>query len=397
MGYIVILGAAADLVDRVRSVPGHVVAARDRAGMDDLARVNGLESVLTVRSDTLADMVILGDGLLVAEALSLAELIGTLFPSVDRVLVAEPDTELVLRAMRSGVRDIVSRDVSEDELKVLMHRSERTPTATRRPNVVSKLNDLHRVIVVSGPKGGVGRSTVATNVALGLARSAPMDTVLIDLDLQFGDAGGLLDITPSHTIAEAFGSASALDSLILKTLLTVHDSGFYVLCSGESPATADEMSADQIRHLLQQLSSQFRYVVVDTAAGLNEHTLAAIDEASDLLLVTSMDLSSARALKKEVDILVELEIAPLSRHVIMNFAERQTGIDVRQVEAAIGLPIEVVVPRSREVRLGNDLGRPVMEYKRRGGAGKAFERLISLIHADEEITRINKHRGVLVP
>lgn len=397
MAFIVTLGAAPDLVDRVRSIPGHVVVAHDRAEMDDLARVKGLESVLTVCNNTLADMVILGEEQPIAEALSVATSIGKMYPRITRVLIAdEADEDLVFRAMRSGIRDIVAGDASEDELKVLMHRASRTPTVARREDVLSKLNDLHRVIVVTGPKGGVGRSTVATNVAIGLARSAPMDTVLVDLDLKFGDAGELLGITPSHTIAEAFGSAGALGGKILRTLLTVHHSGLHVLCSGESPAAADEMSAAQVRLLLQQLSNQFRYVVVDTAAGLNEHTIAAIEEASDLLLVSSMDLSIARAVRLEHDILVEREIAPGSRHVVMNLADRSSGTDVREMETAIGLPIEIVVPRSRAVRLGNDVGRPVMERKRRGPAVRAFERLTDLIELNERSTPSNKHRGALV-
>jgi pilus assembly protein CpaE len=397
MSHVVLLGSDNTLAQRVQSIPGHQASAFSRTRMDELAHVDGFDSLLAVPGG-LADVVIFGQDLPVAESLSMAESIAVRYPWIQLVLVAEPDTDLVLRAMRSGVRDIVSTSIGEDDLKVLLHRfteSARVKTDTREP-AVEEPSDPHRVIVVAGPKGGVGRSTVATNVAVGLSRNAPMDTVLVDLDLGFGDAGGLLNLNPVHTIADAFGSSASLDPLILKTILTVHPAGFYVLCCADSPAMADEVSAAQTGALVRQLSSQFRYVVVDTSSGMDAHTLGAIEEASDLILVSSMDVSSAHALRKEIKLLTELDIVPSSRHVVMNFADRRSGIGIREVEAVIGLPVQVVVPRSLKVQMSNDLGEAVMEKRRRGSVVKAFDRLVELIHADELTATGSKHRGVFV-
>lgn len=400
MSHVVLLGSDQGLVQRVQSIPDHVVTAHDRDQVDELSHIDGLESVLTASDGALADVVFFGVEIPVAVSLTMAESIAFTYPTMEIVLVAEPDTHLVLRAMRSGVRDIVPAAVSEDELKVLLHRvSENVAVRIVAPQVevASVPADPHRVIVISGPKGGVGRSTIATNVAVALSRNAPMDTVLIDLDLQFGDAGGLLNLTPVHTIADAFRSAASSDTLILKTFLTVHPSGFYVLCCADAPGVADSITAEQTKHLLQQLSAQFRYVVVDTAAGIDVHTLGAIEEATDLVLVSSMDVSSTRALRREIDLLNELDIVPSSRHVVVNFADRSAGLGVREVEAAIGLPIGVIVPRSRDVQLANDLGEALMNRKHGGPVVQAFDSLIKLIRADEELARgSSKHRGVLV-
>jgi len=381
----------------MESLPGHQVAVMNSDQVGDLNRSGGLEGLLGGAAVDAPELVILGEDIPFGDSLSMAGTIDTSYPDVEIVLVAEPGTDLIVQAMRSGIRDIVPPSIGQDELKVLMHRASDNVSSRVKSHTVEtvELVEQSRIIVVASPRGGTGKSTVATNMAVALAKSAPLQTVLVDLDLQFGDTSNLLNLKPVHSIADAFES-SAVDMLILKTFLTVHPSGFYVLCAAESPTVSDNVSGEQVKQLLQQLSSQFRYVVVDTSSGLKESTMTAIKAASDLVLVSTMDLANAQAMRKEIGLLAELDLLPSSRHIVLNFADRDSGVGVRQIESALGLPVDVVVPRSYDVLYAGNVGESVMAKKGGGQVGKAIHRLVKRIQTDEEADIRNKHRGIEV-
>lgn len=401
MTNILVLAANAELTRQIRGIPGHNVVLVDREKVDHIVRLDGAESVLGLGSGNMPEIVILGDEVPVGESLSIAQNLDSDFPEIELVLVAEVDTELALRAMRVGVREIVPPTLTDDELKVLLHRASSNVGNRLRPQLggeaAGTIED-GRVILVASPKGGVGKSTLAANLAVALAAKGPLETVLVDLDIQFGDAATLLNLQPTHSIADAFGTTAALDTLILKTFLTVHPAGFYVLCGAESPTASDDVSSAHVKRLLHQLSAQFRNVIVDTAAGLNEHTLAALEEANDVVLVSSMDVSSIRSLRKAIDVLSELNLLPSSRHVVLNFADRRAGLTVRDVEAVIGMPVDVVMPRSPYLPVAANRGTPFMLRKRHGVVGKSILSLVERLNVDvtseSASGKRTKHAGV---
>lgn len=399
MTRVLLLATNPSLTKCVEEVPDQHVGFISGDTLAEIDRLDGLIGLFVNHGNDVPDVVVLGDLVPVEDCLSIAEFIDANYPEVDMFLVAEPEADVVMRAMRVGIREIVPSSIGPDELKVLFHRASSNVSMrlnARPVSIVPEQVDPSRVIVVVSPKGGVGKSTVAANVAVTLAKTSPMETVLVDLDLQFGDAGIMLNLEPLHSVADAFESTAALDTLILKTFLTVHPSGCYVLCAAASPTASAKISAEQISHLLKQLSSQFRYVVVDTSTGLDECTLSAVQAASDLIMVSSMDRASTGALRKEIDVLANLGLIPPSQHVVLNFANRRAGLGVRDVETAIGLPVDVVIPLSLDVPFLGNLGVAFMERKRGGPVVKAFHQLVARIHADEESDLINKHRGMEV-
>src|SRR5690606_32365469 len=160
-----------------------------------------------------------------------------------------------------------------------------------------------RVIAVASPKGGVGKTTIATHLAAALAQHSPTGTVLVDLDVQFGDVAAALDLDPTYTLGDVLSGPVATDAIALKSLLTQHESGLYVLPGVRNPAEADHIGTEHISRLLGTLKREFRYVVLDTAPGLHEQTLAALDQATDVVLVCGLDVPSVRGMRKELDLL----------------------------------------------------------------------------------------------
>lgn len=362
-----ILAGEDDFVARVNILPGTQVVSLSRANI-------GSERFDLMRSldpQSLPDLIFLCEGLTVEQSLSLAAAADERYPSIDLILVGEYEAGVIVDAMRAGVRDVVTHDAPDTRLVEVLRRAEKQRVVVPPPTSVARTRptapEVTRVITVISPKGGVGKTSIATNLAIGLAEKNPMDVVLVDLDLQFGDISSTLDIAPVSTMEDALGPAAAGDNLVLKTMLTVHASSFYVLPGADSPAANENVSGQQIKRLIDQLSSLFQFIVIDTPAGLDEPTLAALERTDDAILVSTMDVSCVRGVRKEALLLGELGLLPQSRMLALNLADRQSGMKIKDVEAVVGMPVDVVIPRSNDVQLASNHGEPLMLKKKKGG------------------------------
>lgn len=292
-------------------------------------------------------------------ALDLARRVDEQGLPVEVVLVTARADDLALPALRVGVRDLLSPDAGVEDVRVVLRRTQ--DGLARRGRVDGDASVAGgRLITIASPKGGVGKTTVATNLALGLAAGAPQSTVLVDLDVQFGDVAAALDLQPTYTIADMIGGGAVSDLMALKALLTVHDSGLQVVCGVASPDEADALTPTAISALLQTLRREYRYVIVDTAPGLTDPTLAALDLTTDLVLVTGLDVPSVRGLRHERRLLESIGLPAMTQHVVVNMADRAGGLTVPDVEATIGRPVDLTIPRSDKIALATNKGVPIV-------------------------------------
>jgi MinD-like ATPase involved in chromosome partitioning or flagellar assembly len=236
-----------------------------------------------------------------------------------------------------------------------------------------------QVIAVISPKGGLGKTTIASNLAVGLARIARDSVVLIDADVQFGDVATVLGLSPVHTLPDMVSGLAPRDTMVLKTFLTPHPAGFYVVGGADSPADGDRVTGDQLTHLIKQLAGIFRYVIIDTTPGLGEHALTAIEQATDAVLLCSMGVPNLRALRKELAVLDGIGLMPPVRHVVLNLADKTSGLSRRDAEETIGASVDVVIPRSKAVPLSTNRGVPILEESPRDAASKALMELVSRV------------------
>ncbi|MET4144056.1 AAA family ATPase [Arthrobacter sp. UYCo732] len=352
------------------------------------------EEVLGAVTDGAPQVILLGPGINLDDSLRLASAFDVQHPDISLVLVREADPDLTLTAMRSGIRDILAPDADPDTIRVMLERACQAATSRRRSISPSAAADepLGKVITVTAAKGGVGKTTVATNIAVGLGRIAPMSTVLVDLDTQFGDVDTVLRIVPEHTLKDAVTGAAAEDTMVLKTLLSVHPASIYALCAPADPAASNRISGDQITHMLKQLASEFRYVVVDTAPGLGEHTLAALEAATDLVLLCGMDVPSVRGARKELDVLQKLHMTSQKRHLVVNNATRDSGLSIQDIEATLGAPVNLAIPRSKALAYSTNQGEPLLHQRSRDKAAKALRRLVDRFDPECATPRKGLHR-----
>jgi len=318
-----------------------------------------------------------------AEALELAARLDELCPSVSVVLVSDDGSQLALAAIRAGATDILHPGADPVEIEQVIARAVELAEVRAVQQLgappAAESASTGRVISVVSPKGGVGKTTVATNLAVGLARVAPQATVLVDLDIQFGDVASGLNLDPEYFLPSAVDGPASQDTMVLKTFLTLHETGLYVIPAPESPIEADGISAVDVRQLLRTLATEFRYVVVDTAPGLSEHTLAAMDETTDLVLLSSMDVPGLRGLRKELETLRALDLLGQRRQVVINFSDPGAGLSAADIEATIGAPVDVMLPRSKAVPASVNLGVPLLQSGARNPMTKQLRALVERI------------------
>ena len=150
------------------------------------------------------------------------------------------------------------------------------------------------IITVFSPKGGVGKTTTAVNLALALADHGARKVCLVDLDLAFGDVAITMQLFPAHTIEEAIGAEELLDFSMVEGLLTRHEESLMVLAAPAGPDARDRVSASLISRVLRTLKQEFDYVVVDTCPSFDELTLQALDETDECVIIATLDVPDAQ-------------------------------------------------------------------------------------------------------
>jgi pilus assembly protein CpaE len=341
--------------------------------VDDPARlVTDLHGLTT-------EVVAIGPDLSQDAALELARALDHERPDISVVIIAEPSATLLQSALRAGARDVIAPDAPGAALRAAIERA--LEASGHRRAAMDRDDeddgDTTRVISVLCPKGGAGKTTLSSNLAIGLADISPTDLVVVDLDLQFGDIASALSLDVEQSIADATRDLDALDSTTLKTYLTRHPKGFFVLCAPATPIEADELESKHVERVLELLIDSFKYVLIDTPSGLDEPTLAALEYTTDIVLLSATDVPSVRSTRKEIDALKVIGHAEQQWHFVLNRADARTGLTIKAIESALGVSVDVAIPSSRSVPVSLNNGVPLMESDPRSAVSLAISQLVN--------------------
>jgi pilus assembly protein CpaE len=292
------------------------------------------------------------------------------------------DVEDRIRFLEAGADDVVAKpfDTREIEARVeaLLLRFQRSKDLS----AVVSLDGItvaraRRMIAVHSPKGGVGVSTVATNIAMAAAQLRPDRVVIVDLDLQFGQVATHLNLIPRQTLADVVRDVAALrEAELLRTYATKHDSGLHVLAAPTGPELAGLITADHVDRILSTLLATYDQVVVDTGSWLDERTLMAFEHAENVLFVMNPEIAALKAMAALVEYLNEAGTVAAKSVFVLNNTFGREILKLRDVEGALGMKIEMELPYDPFLYLkAVNEGNPIVLGAPRSAAA---ERLIAL-------------------
>jgi pilus assembly protein CpaE len=308
--------------------------------------------------NTSPDIIIMTLGAGDTDVLNLAERIILHRPKTFVILVADSlDVEIMQEAVKVGCHNLIefpstSKEFAEYIKSVYNNESIRIKSLSNKDTLVW----ASRVITVFGAKGGLGKSTIAANLAVKLTEKRKK-VALVDLDLQFGDLNIFLDLEPKDTIVELVQDVVSPNIDSVRSYMSVHSSGVHVLCAPRSPEYAELVSADKVQSLLSLLRTYYDYVIVDTSPSFTDVTITAIESSSMIFFVTGLDISILRNSKLSVSLLESLQQTDKIR-LIVNRAVDMNSITINDVQKIIGYPIWAKLPSDYKVAV-NALNRGV--------------------------------------
>ena len=257
-------------------------------------------------------------------------------------LVDSLSTDILQRAMAAGVRNVtVFPDNGYDfsEWLKTIYNNERMRSQAMDQN--KSISWISKVITVFAAKGGIGKTTVAVNLAAKLAEQNKK-VALLDFDLEFGDASVFLNLDVKDTLAELLMEKSEFDIDTIRSYMNVHSSGVHVLCAPKSPEYSEGINANHIEKLMNTLRSYYDYVIIDTPASFNDITLTAIEGSAMVIFMTGFDISILRNSKLSINLLDSLQQKEKVRILINR--DMEGNITTNDVEKILGKQIWARIP-----------------------------------------------------
>jgi pilus assembly protein CpaE len=355
-------------------------------GAQQYETISDLTQVLQAGRPT---VVVFGPSLVTPIGFEHVNQLTSVYPELGAIFAAHAlSTEILQHALRVGARDAVQIDERGESLAQAVSRvgeliqtplrSMTMPMAASTPGAPTGIMPRSapgRLIVVFSTKGGVGKSTIATNVAAAMARSIDDAVSLMDADLQFGDISVMLGIPPDATVVDAAAAIHYADPELMRNLVTRHETGLMVLPAPSEPSMSAGVAPDEMVAVCGGLQAISGYVVVDTPTNFDDTTLGLLEAADDVLLVGSMDIPSVKNLKIGMQALDLVAIAGPKLRLVLNRANAQVKLDVREIEHVLGLKASFPVPYDLAVPLSINAGVPVVTHDPRSAAARAFEQI----------------------
>lgn len=296
----------------------------------------------------------------------------------------QTDNGFVGAAFDAGADDVIVLPQPAGELSFAIEKA----IARRRGPAQAVLAPM---IAILGPKGGTGKTLAACNLGVALA-NAGRRPVVVDIDLQFGDVGLALGLTPDRTIYDLAVAAGDLDAGKVESFLLEHRTGVRALLAPTRPDQAAEVTIAFLRKVFEILRSSHDFVIVDTPPAFSPEVIAAVDSSSHLCVVGMLDVLSLKDTKIGIETLERMGYDPAELTVVLNRADTSVGIGERDVEQLLGRAPDVRVPSDRAIPRAITSGRTIVEQEPRSGAARAFSAL-----ADRYVQEADAARAAAAP
>lgn len=279
------------------------------------------------------------------------------------IMSVQGESDYLRRAMQAGAREFLIKPFSTTDLVDSVRRVHQlglqqrdrighVPAQTAGPSqpVIPESDERGKIIAIFSPKGGVGCSTLAINLAIAIHKETSAKVGLIDASLQFGDIAVLLNVQARRTIADlASYSNSDLETDLIDTVMVAHNSGIKALLAPPRPEMADLVTAEVLVNVLDKMQDMFDVIIIDMYSSLEDTVLSALDASDLVVLVTTPEIPAIKSARLFFEVTEALEYPPAKTQLILNKAVRQGGIRAADIEASIKHKVVAQLPLEEKV------------------------------------------------
>jgi pilus assembly protein CpaE len=331
---------------------------------------------LTIAGKVQPDVVLMDINMPDMDGIAATEKLAAHVPTASVVMMSvQGEADYLRRSMLAGAREFLVKPFSSDELtasirQVYTREREKLSRMAASPAAAglggSSANGTDdgthdgQVIAIFSPKGGVGRTTLAVNLAVAAATDLGKSVVLVDGSFQFGDVGVLLNLNPKNkSIADLVPELEAGEPESLDTFVINHSTGIRVLLAPPSPEMAELITPSGVRRVLEALRRTHDLVIVDCTSWFNDTTLAILDAADTVLTMLSLEITSIKNMRLFLEVAEQLGYEQNKIKLVLNRADSSLGIRVSDVESSIGRKVDhTIVSDGRSVVYALNRGVP---------------------------------------
>lgn len=309
---------------------------------------NGREA-LELAKQQRPDVILMDINMPEMDGITATEAIVSFDPTIQVIIMSvQGETDYLRRAMLAGAREFLVKPISADDLyKSIRHVYKLAANRPRQTQQVAsggtaaapgESDARGQVIAVFGPKGGVGTSSIAANLAIAIRQTTNKKVVLMDGNLTLGDMNVILNLVSTRTIVDLADRINELDSDLVNSVLAPHTSQIKVLLAPPNPQTGELVTAEHVRTIVDFLRRDFDYVIVDTPASFQDRTLAVLDSADRIVVLMTMELTSLKNIKHFFEVTNLLGYSSDKMMLVLNKADNsmiKMGFSVKSVEENI--------------------------------------------------------------
>jgi len=325
----------------------------------------GIEAI-TVANENTPDVFLVSAEEPVARALQTMESLGDAIPDVPVVVYSSlADAASVRRAMVSGARDYLIKPLKPEDLSRAIYgvleqeEKRRLRSSGERPEAAAR----GTIITIFGAKGGIGKTTISTNLATALVRGTGSTVTLVDMDTRFGDVAIMMDVAVEQSIADLARHIEEIDRDTVRDYLVRHHSGVQILPAPLHPTEWRNVTPAQISKIIDLLAQTHDYVVIDTPGTFNEIVAVTLEIASLILLVTSMDIASIKDTALALEMLQSASVSEDKVKLMVNHSTAANTLREEDVERVLEYKVFWCIPHDLNVATSTQLGQPVIITK----------------------------------
>ncbi len=309
------------------------------------------------------------------DGITATEIISNTVPESPIIMMSvQGEQDYLRRSMLAGAREFLVKPFSADELIYSIRhvhelekvrRARYAPVAPVAPPggpaaAAVPGRETGKIITFFSPKGGVGRTTISTNLAVALHQLTGKPVVLVDGSLPFGDIAVILNMSPkAKTIADLIGSFESADSDVVESILVQHSTGIKVMLAPPTPESTELITGAHIKHVLELLRERYAYIIVDTWPSFQEQVITMLDVADVILTLMTLEITSLKNVRVFMEVVEKLGYDEAKVQLVANRNDSSGGIKASDVEASLGRKIpHTIVSDGRTLVLAVNRGVP---------------------------------------